>query len=78
MSDRCVKCGQPRYADQVCEVPGREVEVTLTVTGPVHGRNDPTPVTETFPATVRTRLIYEGRPAFLAADPVAEPKEAAS
>jgi len=35
-------------------------------------------VTETFPATVRTRLIYEGRPAFLAADPVAEPEEASA
>jgi hypothetical protein len=60
------------------EVPGREVEVTLTVTGKVIGDRRSTTFTETFPATVRTRLIYEGRPAFLAADPVAEPEEASA
>ena len=49
----------------------RMVEVMLTVHAPRVGRGNPgVVVTETFPAMVRTRLIYEGRPAFLAADPV--------
>jgi hypothetical protein len=61
------------------EVPGREVEAVVTVTAPMVGRRaGGKVVTETFPATVRTRLIYEGRPMFLAADPVAEPEEVAS
>ena len=62
-----------------CEVPGREVEVMLTVHGPQIGfPHKGHIVTETFPATVRTRLIYVDQPAFLAADPVAESEEAAS
>lgn len=57
----------------MCEVEGREVEAVVTVTAPVVGRGKPGAVTtETFPATVRTRLVYEGRPMFLAADPPVE------
>lgn len=64
---------------KVSEVAGREVEATVTVTGPHVGfPNDGEIVTETFPARVRTRLVYEGRPMFLAGDPVAEPEEVAS
>lgn len=49
---------------------GRDVEAVVTVTAPVVGTNSrETVTTETFPATVRTRLVYEGRPMFLAADP---------
>jgi hypothetical protein len=60
----------------VSEAEGREVEVMLTVYGPQIGfPHKGHIVTETFPATVQTRLIYEGRAAFLAADPVAEPEE---
>lgn len=55
------------------EIPGRMVEAVVTVTAPVVGRGAKGEVvTETFPATVRTRLIYEGRPMFLAADPPVE------
>ena len=60
-------------------VEGRTVEATVTVAAPRVGwPSDGEIVTETFPATVRTRLVYEGRPMFLAADPVAEPEEVAS
>jgi hypothetical protein len=49
------------------------VEATVTVVGPQVGfPHKGHVVTETFPATVRTRLIYEGRPRFLAADPPVE------
>lgn len=59
---------------RVCEVPGRMVEAMVTVVGPVVGwPSIPGQiVAETFPATVRTRLVYEGRPMFLAADPPVE------
>lgn len=64
---------------KVSEVEGRMVEATVTVTAPLVGGNDSGVIrTETFPAKVRTRLVYEGRPMFLAADPVAEPEEVAS
>lgn len=57
----------------VCEVEGRGVEAVVTVTAPTVGRRaGGKVVTETFPATVRTRLVYEGRPMFLAADPQVE------
>lgn len=60
-------------AERVAEVAGREVEAVVTVTAPVVGRRaGGKVVTETFPATVRTRLVYEGRPMFLAADPPVE------
>jgi hypothetical protein len=60
-------------------VGGREVEATVTVVGPQVGfPHKGHVITEMFPATVRTRLIYEGRPMFLAADRVAEPEEVAS
>jgi hypothetical protein len=49
----------PNLQERLAE-PGM-VEAMVTVRGPS---------TETFPAVVRTRLIYEGRPAFLANDPV--------
>jgi hypothetical protein len=49
------------------------VEATVTVVGPQVGfPRKGHIVTETFPATVRTRLVYEGRPMFLAADPPVE------
>jgi hypothetical protein len=55
------------------EVPGRMVEATVTVAAPRVGwPSDGEIITETFPATVRTRLVYEGRPMFLAADPPVE------
>lgn len=58
---------------------GWEVEATVTVTGPHVGfPNDGEIVTETFPARVRTRLVYEGRPMFLAAGSAAKPEEVAS
>jgi hypothetical protein len=58
---------------QTPEVEGQEVEAMVTVTGPLVGGNEAgVIVTETFPATVRTRLVYEGRPMFLAADPPVE------
>jgi hypothetical protein len=49
----------------------KRVPALVTVYAPIVGQNDPTPVTETFPAVVRTRLTWRGRPAFLAADPEA-------
>jgi hypothetical protein len=55
------------------EVQGRMVEAMVTVVGPQVGfPHKGHIVTETFPAKVRTRLVYEGRPMFLAADPVVE------
>lgn len=64
---------------KVSEVEGRMVEATVTVTAPLVGGNDSGVIrTETFPVKVRTRLVYEGRPMFLAADPVAEQEEVAS
>jgi hypothetical protein len=54
------------------EIPGRLVEAIVTVYAPVVGSNRPGRMTlEVFPATVRTRLIYKGCPAFLANDPEA-------
>lgn len=47
--------------------PGLEVDVMLTVRST--SAPDGHAVTETFPAKVRTRLIYRGRPAFLAGEP---------
>lgn len=63
---------------KVSEVEGREVAATVTVHGVKGNNHGSFPFTETFPAKVRTRLVYEGRPMFLAADPVAEPEEVAS
>lgn len=64
---------------KVSEVEGRMVDATVTVVAPRVGwPNDGAMLTETFPAKVRIRLVYEGRPMFLAADPAAEPEEVAS
>jgi hypothetical protein len=54
------------------EVPGRMVEATVTDHG-VKGNNwGSVPFTRIIQAKVRTRLVYEGRPMFLAADPPVE------
>jgi hypothetical protein len=64
-----------RLEDEPEVGPEKRVLAMVTVTGPRVGRNGrpedshPRVVTVTFPALVRTRLIYKGRLAFLAADP---------
>lgn len=58
-----------RLEDEATVATATFVPAMVTVYAPVVGRNDPTPVSITFPALIRTCMIYKGRPAFLAADP---------
>jgi hypothetical protein len=62
-----------RLEDEAAAGTATLVPAVLTVRDRQIGAHAAASVTETFPALVRTRLVYEGRPAFLAADPEEDP-----